>query len=421
MVAMIDLDDLLLPEGTRLLHIGPPKTGTTALQAAMYGARASMAAQGVYYASQHGRHAMSAVQAAIGLPSPWSAERKPPPRWKWLRLLAAVRRSRARRLVLSSEFFADATPEAAARVLDELDRRRVHVVVTLRPLARIIPSQWQQWVQSLTTTPFEEWVDGILNRPADGSGPLFWRRHRYDELIARWAAVVGPDRLTAVVLDERDRDMSLRVFERLTGLRPGTLAPVSDVSNRSMTLPEIEVIRAFNELYKAEKLPKPLYHRIMRFGAARYLEARTPPPDEPRIELPAWSRERVAAIAREMAAEIRASGVRVIGDVDSIAALPDPATPTPATDGPVRVSREIAAAAAMGILVASGLTRGSGRTTRSEDELSGDREQPPRAPTPVVEPFELLRMSTLQLVVVTIRRIRAAVVDRIAAPFRRRR
>ena len=51
-------------------------------------------------------------------------------------------------MVLSSEFFADASPEAIRRVVGELDPAKVQVVVTLRPLARIIPSQWQQCVQN---------------------------------------------------------------------------------------------------------------------------------------------------------------------------------------------------------------------------------------------------------------------------------
>ena len=43
-------DPLLLPEGCRLIHIGPHKTGTTALQWAMHVARDSLHEQGVHYA-----------------------------------------------------------------------------------------------------------------------------------------------------------------------------------------------------------------------------------------------------------------------------------------------------------------------------------------------------------------------------------
>lgn len=43
------MSDLLLPPGTRLLHIGPHKTGTTALQVALSKARANLESQGVRY------------------------------------------------------------------------------------------------------------------------------------------------------------------------------------------------------------------------------------------------------------------------------------------------------------------------------------------------------------------------------------
>ena len=136
-------DATLLPVGSRILHIGPHKTGTSSLQAAFYASRAKAAAQGVYYASE-GRHGMAAALAGLGLASPWSNEGKPPPRWKWTRMLAQIRASSADRVLISSEFFSDGEPDGIRRVIDELDRERVQVVVTLRPLARILPSQWQQ-------------------------------------------------------------------------------------------------------------------------------------------------------------------------------------------------------------------------------------------------------------------------------------
>lgn len=419
-------DDILLPSGSRILHIGPPKTGTTALQGAFHGGRAQIQRQGVYYAST-GRHAMSAVLAAIDQPSPWSPDRKPPAKWAWKRLLGGIRSSNAARVVLSSEFFADAAPEAIRRVVDELDPSRIHVVVTLRPLARIIPSQWQQFVQNQLTQPFDAWLDGLLNQPRGTVTPVFWRRHRHDELVARWAEVVGADRLTVVALDDRDRDMVLRVFERLTGLAAGTLVAETDQGNRSMTVPEIEVVRAFNTEFKARKLPAPLYGRIMRFGAAALMQQRDPAPDEPRLELPAWSVGPIASLAREMIAAIRASGVRVVGDLDLLTAVPEGQA---SATGPVAVSPAVAASAAIGVLVASGLARGSGSITADEsDALAGDETgtgvpRPTggdRAPRPVHEPPELLRIATLQLVVVIARRWQAAVADRVARAVGRRR
>ena len=414
---LVGQTDILLPEGSRIVHIGPHKTGTTGLQAALYMAREDLDRQGVHYASE-GRHAMTPVLAGLGLPSSWSSDGRPPPRWKWQRLLTEVRMSGAKRVVLSSEFFADGEPDGIQRVVEELDPSRVQVVVTLRPLSKIIPSQWQQWVQNQVVTPLDEWVESLLDQPRHGPSAQFWHRHRHDALIARWAEIVGPERVTAVALDDGDRDMVLRVFERLTGLESGTLKPVSDLSNRSMTYPEIEVIRAFNIAFRDQKLPKQLYSRVMRFGAAALMEARVPEADEPRIELPAWSVDRIAAISHEMVASIRASGVRVVGDLEAMTAVPAGRSPEA---GPVSVSPKVAASAAMGVLVASGLARGTAPITAEDGEEPEDEEKAKRAPRPVQEPPELLRVSTAQLGIVILRRSRAALTDRVRGLLRRPR
>jgi hypothetical protein len=404
-----------LPVGSRILHIGPPKTGTTALQAAFHLNRRAIEAQGVHYAS-NGRHAMTAVLAGIAQPSPWSANRKPPAHWNWTRVLGDIRGSKADRVLLSSEFFADATPEAISRVVSELEPERVQIVVTLRPLARIIPSQWQQFVQNQLVQPFDEWVDALVNQPRGAVTPVFWRRHRHDELVARWANVVGPDRVTVVALDDRDRDMVLRVFEQLTGLRDGTLVTEPDLANRSMTVPEIETIRAFNIAYRGMKLPGPLYSRIIRFGTAAHLLGRQPAPDEPRLQLPAPSVGRIEEIAAEMMASIKASGVRVVGDLDGLVAA---GAGRAADTAPVTVTPEVAARTAMGVLIASGLVRGTGPITAEPGADEDDGGKPIRAPRPVQEPSELMRIGTLQLGVVIFRRWRAAALDRVTRLFRR--
>jgi hypothetical protein len=210
--------------------------------------------------------------------------------------------------------------------------------------------------------------------------------------------------MTVVALDDTDRDLVLRVFERLTGLAPGTLIAEPDSANRSMTVPEIEVLREFNKRFRDEKLPAPLYGRIIRFGAAAYMRTRTPAPDEDRIELPQWAIEPVSALSSEMMATIRASGVHVIGDLDHLAVATTTRAPG---DQPVSITPAIASSAAMGVLLASGLARGTGTITAKESEgVQGD-EAFPRAPRPVQEPPELLRISTLQIGVVLVRRARA--------------
>jgi hypothetical protein len=182
-----------------------------------------------------------------------------------------------------------------------------------------------------------------------------------------------------------------------------------------MTVPEIELIRAFNIAYRAEKLPGPLYSRVMRFGAAAYMRRRRPPPDESRIELPAWAVEPVAERSRQIVAAIAASGVRVIGDLDGLTRVSPPGAGEAV---PVTISPEVAASAAMGVLMASGLARGTASILTDEAEGLASDEELRLAPHPVQEPAELLRISTLQLAIVIVRRARGAVIDRVGRLFR---
>ncbi len=107
------------PEGTRLLHIGPPKTGTTSLQAAFWAARDEAMAQGVRYAGTS-RHSTRAVLAVTGRRT-LDRQHAVPPISHWETLLARDRRGEEARVVLSSEGFSYAQPDKIERVVGDLD------------------------------------------------------------------------------------------------------------------------------------------------------------------------------------------------------------------------------------------------------------------------------------------------------------
>ena len=149
--------------------------------------------------------------------------------------------------MLSSEFFCEADDTRVRAILDDLGAQTTHVVITLRPLIRIFGSQWQQYMQNRMVISYEAWLDAMLNQPDDGTvTPSFWKRHRHDRLIQRWADAVGLDNLTVIVVDESDRRMLVRTFEELLGLIDGTLEPRDPGANRSLTYAEVELLRAFN-------------------------------------------------------------------------------------------------------------------------------------------------------------------------------
>ncbi|HEY3523402.1 MAG TPA: hypothetical protein VGK63_06835, partial [Candidatus Limnocylindrales bacterium] len=272
---------------------------------------------------------------------------------------------------------------------------------------RILPSQWQQYVQSGLRASYDEWLQQMFAaKPAPGMTPTFWRRHRHDRLVERWAAAVGPERVTVVVLDEADRDGLLRVFERLVGLTEGTLAAEEDLENRSMTLPEIELIREFNRAFRKEGLGTPLHTKVMRYGAALYMKQRRPSADEARIETPQWALDRALEVEAEIVAGIGASGVRVVGDLDCLAAKSEGGVEG-AAQPPVMIPPAIAARAMMGVLISTGVARAG--TGPNGVHLFA------RA-----EPIELARLSNTQLASVLLARGRGEVARRVRSRIRRR-
>jgi hypothetical protein len=399
-----DTDALLLPEGSRLLHIGPHKTGTTAVQAALWSARASLREQGVRHAGRS-RNPSSAVRAVTEQSSPYS-EGTPPSMRHWQDLVREIRGANEPRLIVSSEFFAWARPEVIRRIVDDLDPDRVRIAVTVRPLARIIPSHWQQNIQAGAMIPLDAWIENLFREPDGRPHHRFWWLQRHDELIARWAEVVGPERVAAIVVDDRAHDVVLRAFEHLLGLRDGTLVSDRDLANRSLTLPEAEAVRAFNIRFKAEGFPRALHARLMRFGAAQVMKQREPAADEPRVELPPQVLDRVAAAARGIVAGIEASGVHVIGDLSILAEVPAPRPDAAVPAGPVAIPPDVAAAMAMGIVASTGAARDAGA----------------RTPFKFAEPVELVRVPTYQVIGVVGLRTQAVVLRglrRIGRVFRR--
>ncbi|MFJ3665122.1 hypothetical protein ACIPSE_01570 [Streptomyces sp. NPDC090106] len=339
-----------LPAGTRLLHIGPHKTGTTSIQGALFAAKDRFAEHGVAWPATS-RHPMDAVLAATARPG-MMGDRGPSER-QWELLGRQVAAAGAHTSVVSSEFFADAPDdEAIERIVEHLGGDRVHVLVTLRPLAKIMPSQWQQYVQNGLRMGYENWLTHMLRKaPYEFPNPSFWRRHRHDRLVERWVRVVGPDRVTVVVVDDRDRGGLMRVFERLLGLPADLLQEIPDTANRSLTLAETEMLRNLNKEFRGNGLPEELYSKLIRHGAVMHMKnACSPTAEDVKISTPQWAVEAAAEIGAEMAGRIAAMGVRVIGDPALLSAVPKPKTDTGTAP---RMSPEAAAQALYGALAAA--------------------------------------------------------------------
>ncbi|WP_327136963.1 hypothetical protein OG585_15200 [Streptomyces sp. NBC_01340] len=357
-----------LPPGTRLLHIGPHKTGTTSIQGALFAAKDAMAGHGVDFPA-HSRHPMEAALAVCARPGMMGDTK--PTEGHWKRLVDAVHATGRRTSVVSSEFFADAPDdESIARIVDGLGRDQVHVLGTLRPLAKIMPSQWQQYVQNGLRMGYEDWLEHMLRKaPYEKPNPSFWRRHRHDRLVERWVRVAGAENVTVVVVDDRDRDGLMRTFESLLGLPDGLLEPVPDAANRSLTLAETEMLRKLNMEFRGNGLPDEVYSKMVRNGAVMHMKNTCrPAPDDARITTPRWALEAAAGIGAEMAERIAVMGVRVLGDPVSLSAVPSVGSAGEAE--PPRIDPEVAAHALYGALAVAAATPTHPVSVRSVHQTS---------------------------------------------------
>jgi hypothetical protein len=276
---------------------------------------------------------------------------------RWERLAAQVRDAADRRVVVSCEFFGDMDPETARRAVMELGGSRVHVVITLRPLAKVLPSQWQQYVRNTFRMDYEKWLDAMLRQPPfEQPTPTFWYRNRHDELVNRWCSVVGPDHVTVIVLDGSDPDFLLRTFEVLLDIPEGLLKRIDDRRNRSLTRGEIELVRQMNIQFKRHGWSPKLYKQLVVGGIdARLRAGRVPHARERAIETPRWALEQVCEIGAAAAKRIADSGVHVVGDLSALGTQPeDLPTTSDLVQGGIR---EMAVAAAreavVGVIIAS--------------------------------------------------------------------
>lgn len=319
-----------LPEHGLLLHVGPQKTGTTAIQTSLAASRALLREHGIVYPGRfthNGRAALAGMGRRWGNWKGSKGTRAPREDWDALleELAAATGRS-----VVSSEFFGEAPVEVANTVVDDLGRDRVHVLVTLRSLARVLPSSWQQYLKSGHDFGYEQWLGDVLADPPESTlTKAFWQRQDHGALVQRWASVVGPDRVTVLVLDDRDRNLLFSSFEGLLGIEAGTLRrPPGDRANRSLSAVECDVLQRINLEADRADVPWRAYTSVVRYGAfGRMIRAREPAADEPRIVTPAWAYERATELGGAAAEQIRSTGVEVIGDLALLAerpAAPDP-------------------------------------------------------------------------------------------------
>ena len=303
------------------MHIGPHKTGTTAVQSGMHEARDAMAEHGVYY--PRGGWRRREAGWALGLPGRWSGVAQPPIE-RWTALSREVARAGDLRVCISNEDFGRADVATVPRIVHDLGGDRVHVVAVARRLDTYLPSQWQERIKAGHPRSFEGWLRVVLGDDATRyEHRNVWGAHDLAAMTKRWVDVVGRERFTLVVFDEADRAFLPHLFEQMLGLPVGTIVP-SSRSNTGLSWSESEVLLALNRAAKRNGWPTEVHHRFIRDGVHPMLRRtnRAPGPRHP--PFPRWALDEVRRRSDARIADLRELDVRVVGDLDALRVQTEP-------------------------------------------------------------------------------------------------
>lgn len=342
-----------LPEGAVLLHIGPYKTGSTAIQQALFDQRDVLAEHGVLYPGRWRRlfregHALMQ----------WSPRGRPvPPVSVWDDFAAGIRARPDVRICLSTEDFGRIrNADRNRKLVDDLGAERLHVIAVARSYHRLMPSHWQERVKSHERRSYDEWLRELL----EGDDSLevhrsFWTSHDVEYMTSRWLDVLPPDRFTLVVTDDSDRDLLPRTFEQMLGLPAGLLTPAQS-TNASLSMNAVEMLRRVNREFDERGWPDRDYVRLIQEGMVKELQSTGRSPGDVAVPaLPGWARPLVADRSKRRVETIAGLGIHVVGDPACLL-LPDEPAADPDDLGPDRISVEAAALAVSGV-VAGALQR----------------------------------------------------------------
>jgi hypothetical protein len=296
------------------VHIGLHKTGTTYLQGALRANADELAAQGVRLPSADGVRIFRAVDDLQGRRPRATADARIDGAWPVL--VDAVRGCGLPRAVFSDERLSLSGPAAIKRLGHAFEGSELNVVVTVRDLARVLVSSWEEAVRGGGTWPWQEYVDAVGDPARRGTNPArnFWVRQDLARICAAWEAAAAPERIHIVTVPPQGSTprMLLDRFATCLGVDPDRLTREPRFAKESTGVAATEVVRRLN-LRLGHRLNQRQYGEL-----ARVLEKAPAGRSAERGVLPAEELEWVHARAEQDRATVRERGYHLVGDLDDL-------------------------------------------------------------------------------------------------------
>ncbi len=318
------------------LHVGLQKTGTSYLQGVLRANADELAAQGLDLVPRDLDETFAVMLVVRERLSPSHPPRAAGALERWTRSLAGAPGDRA---LLSQESLAATSEAQARRLLAAAGDREVHVVVTVRDLARALPSSWQQELKAGRSTTYGHYLHRLQQAQRRGATGHPWIHLDAAAVVARWSSLLPADRVHVVTVPPPGSAPTLLLerFCRVLGVDASRLVPQESAGNTSLGRAQAELLRRVNEVLPEEVHRRRVYGAVgKRFLAAQVLGPQT----GTSIRVPAGLREWCEEVAAAQAASLGTAGCRIEGTLEDLRcreeafeppgpdATADPAEPT---------------------------------------------------------------------------------------------
>lgn len=306
-----------MPQKQLILHVGFHKSGTTALQESFFVQRDELLAQGIEYPNTGKKAHHRAVWALASKRWGWKDKGgETTPYRTWLKMLKLVNSSKAQSVVLSSEFFSELSSEKIRKIQQEIKGRQVKVLFTLRPLAKLLGSSYQQYLKYGLKEDYSTWLHSVLDEPGVSKlNPTFWQRHMHAQVISNWAEVFGANNVSVIMVDEQKPELLFEAINSYLDLPAGYLKSQPTGSNRSLSMEELTLLLEINRQFPKSRSWSE-YLAFVRKGYVRQLTNVVPIKEgKPKLATPGWAIDKANQIASGSKQTILGLGVSVIGDI----------------------------------------------------------------------------------------------------------
>lgn len=321
-----------MPRTRVIVHVGLPKTGTSFLQRVLWENRDSLATRGVHLPYTKRPEMFAAALHLTGKEYDWDRVGMGTGE-AWTRICRTALRKTGT-VVISSEWLCMATAEQAKNMLEQLGEAEVHVVVTVRDLARQLPAEWQEGVKHGRTLPFGQFLTSVMSDEGDHRElhARFWSAQDPLDVLRRWGPDLPADRVHVVTCPPpgAPRELLWQRFASILGVAADEVTLPTREINLSLGVTQVELLRRVNKTFRRRGQERMYRSVVKKYYAGQVLSSMP----SPKATVPESWRVDVESVCARWIDELSQSGHRVVGDLNEL--LPQPAEGSVDTGHPAK-------------------------------------------------------------------------------------